>query len=41
MQMQSVEMERETARLWARLEFALPDALPIAQTGSPREENPR
>jgi outer membrane protein TolC len=40
-QMQSVEMERETARLWARLEFALPDALPATQTGDLRGENPR
>jgi outer membrane protein TolC len=40
-QMQSVEMERETARVWARLEFALPETLPTAQTGSLREENPR
>jgi hypothetical protein len=39
--MQSVEMERETARLWARLEFALPDALPATQTGDLRGENPR
>jgi len=41
MQMQSVEMERETAHLWARLEFALPDALPSAQTGALSQENPR
>jgi outer membrane protein TolC len=35
-QMRSVEMEREAARLWARLEFTLPDALPAA----PRESSP-
>jgi len=27
--------------LWARLEFALPDALPTVQVGALREENPR
>ena len=40
-QMQSIERERETARLWARLEFSLPETSPTTQTGSLREENPR
>ena len=37
-QMQSVEMEREVARMWARINFALPDALPTASRGSSRAE---
>jgi outer membrane protein TolC len=40
-QMHSVEMEREVARMWARLDFALPEALPTAASGSSREESPR
>jgi len=35
-QIQSVEMEREAARLWARLDFAVPDTLPTAREGSSR-----
>ncbi|HYT97372.1 MAG TPA: TolC family protein [Casimicrobiaceae bacterium] len=37
-QMQSVEMGREVARLWARINFALPELLPTTQRGSSREE---
>lgn len=33
-QMQSVEMEREVARMWARINFAVPETLPT----TPREE---
>ena len=40
-QMQSVEMERDAARIWARLEFALPEALPTAASGSSRQERSR
>lgn len=40
-QMQSVDMEREAARIWARLEFALPEMLPTAPTGSSRPERAR
>jgi len=35
-QMRSVEMEREVARLWARLEFSVPETLAAA----PRESSP-
>jgi outer membrane protein TolC len=37
-QMQSVEMEREAARIWARLDFALPETLATAPGGSSRQE---
>jgi outer membrane protein TolC len=37
-QIQSVEMERDAAQLWARLEFVLPDSLPTAPSGSARQE---
>ena len=37
-QMQSVEMEREVARMWARLDFALPETLAAAPRGSSPEE---
>ena len=40
-QMQSVEMEREAAHLWARLEFALPETSPTAPGGSSRQESVR
>jgi outer membrane protein TolC len=40
-QMQSVEMEREAARIWARLDFALPETLPTAPSGSSRQERAR
>ena len=40
-QMQSVEMGREAARIWARLEFALPETLPAAPSGSSRQESAR
>ena len=40
-QMQSIEMEREVARIWARLSFALPESLPAAQAGSSRAEGAR
>jgi outer membrane protein TolC len=36
-QMQGVEMEREVARMWARINFALPDALPSASRTSSSE----
>jgi outer membrane protein TolC len=38
-QMQSVEMEREVARMWARLDFALPETFAAAPRGSSAEEN--
>jgi outer membrane protein TolC len=38
-QMQSVEMERAVARMWARLDFALPETPPTAASGSLREES--
>jgi outer membrane protein TolC len=37
-QMQSVEIEREAARMWAHINFALPDALPAALRAASREE---
>jgi outer membrane protein TolC len=37
-QMQSVEMEREAARMWARLDFTLPATSPSAAAGSSRTE---
>ncbi|HEY1436785.1 MAG TPA: TolC family protein [Casimicrobiaceae bacterium] len=40
-QMQSVEMEREVARIWARINFALPDTLPTASRPPPSEERAR
>ena len=40
-QIQSVEMEREAARIWARLDFALPETLPTAPSGSSRQESAR
>jgi outer membrane protein TolC len=40
-QMQSVEMEREAARMWARLNFALPEALPSAPRGTSSGESRR
>jgi outer membrane protein TolC len=40
-QMQSVEMEREVARIWARIAFALPDALPTASRAPSSEERVR
>ena len=40
-QVQSVEMEREAARIWARLDFALPETLPTAPSGSSRQESAR
>jgi outer membrane protein TolC len=40
-QMQSVEMERETARIWVRLDFALPETLPTGPSGSSRQESAR
>ena len=40
-QMQSVEMEREAARIWARLDFALPETLPTAPSRSSRQESAR
>ena len=40
-QMQSLEMEREAARIWARLDFALPETLPTAPGGSSRHESTR
>ena len=40
-QMQSVEMEREVARMWARINFALPDALPTASRAPSPEERAR
>lgn len=38
-QMQSVEMERAVARIWARLNFMLPETFSTAPRGSAREEN--
>ena len=40
-QMQSVEMEREVARMWARINFALPDTLPTASRAPSSEERAR
>jgi outer membrane protein TolC len=40
-QMQSVEMEREAARIWARLDFALPETLPAAPSGASRQARSR
>ena len=40
-QMQSVETEREVARIWARITFALPDALPTASRAPSSEERAR
>ena len=40
-QTQSVEMAHETARLWARLDFSLPEMLPPAPIASSRQEIPR
>jgi outer membrane protein TolC len=40
-QMQSVEMESEAARIWARLDFALPETLPAASSASSRREHSR
>ena len=40
-QVQSVEMEREAARIWARLDFVLPETLPTAPSGSSRQESVR
>ena len=40
-QMQSVEMQREVARMWARINFALPDALPTASRAPSSEERAR
>ena len=40
-QMQSVEMQREVARMWARINFALPDALPAASRAPLPEERAR
>jgi len=40
-QMQSVEMQREVARMWARINFALPDALAIAPHEASRDEGAR
>ncbi|HWX11036.1 MAG TPA: TolC family protein [Trinickia sp.] len=40
-QMRSAEMGREAARIWARLEFALPEALPAAPGGSSRPDSAR
>jgi hypothetical protein len=39
--MQGVETEREVARMWARLNFTLPEALPPTQRGSSREGSAR
>jgi 16S rRNA (cytosine1402-N4)-methyltransferase len=39
--MQGVETEREVARMWARLNFTLPEALPPTQRGSSREVSAR
>jgi len=38
-QMQGVEMEREAARIWARLDFALPGTLTTTPSGSSRQES--
>ena len=40
-QMQSVEMEREVARMWARINFALPETLAIAPHEASRDEGAR
>ena len=40
-QVQSVEMEREAARIWARLDFALPETLPTAPSGFSRQDSAR
>jgi outer membrane protein TolC len=40
-QMQSAEMESEAARIWARLDFALPETLPAASSASSRREHSR
>jgi outer membrane protein TolC len=40
-QMQSVETEREAARMWARINFALPDRLPTAPTQASAAEGAR
>jgi outer membrane protein TolC len=40
-QMQSVEMERELARTWTRINFALPDGLPAASRAPSSEERAR
>jgi outer membrane protein TolC len=40
-QMQSLEMEREAARTWARLEFTLPETLPAVPSGSSAQESAR
>ena len=40
-QMQSVEMEREVARMWARINFALPETLATAPRDSSREDGAR
>jgi outer membrane protein TolC len=40
-QMQSIEMERDAARLWARLDFALPAASPLAPTVSSLQKSAR
>jgi outer membrane protein TolC len=37
-QMRTVESERDAARLWAKLNFALPDMLPSAARTASREE---
>jgi len=36
--MQAVEMEREVARIWVRINFALPETLPTASRASSSEE---
>jgi outer membrane protein TolC len=40
-QMQSVEMEREAARIWARLDFTLPATLPTPPSGSSHQASSR
>jgi outer membrane protein TolC len=40
-QMQSVEMEGDAAQMWARLDFALPETLPTAASGSSPEQSAR
>lgn len=40
-QMQSVEMERQVARTWTRINFALPDGLPPASRAAASEERAR
>jgi len=39
--MQSVEMEREAARMWARLDFALPETFPTEPSGPSSQERSR